>query len=258
MKCNDARQHWNLYHDSEGDAELHFQISEHLAVCPECAEWFAKQSRLEDLLTEKLAAQPATNELWNNVLAKAGVMQPVRSRNWLWFASIAACLSIVLVGFTLYWNRSSSPDLTKLTATNHQRLVEGQETPQFKSRDDKKVEDYLRGRVSFPVRCPPRKDKGFEVHGAGVCTLAEQPAAYLSGFVDESPVSIFILPRASLTAFPRQQESLKKDKTHRTQEGEYAMVFGVIDQNVVLVVGRTDSKQLENVLNGYGTYPEHH
>src|SRR5712692_3113357 len=217
MKCNEVRQHWNLYHDSEGDAELHFQISEHLAVCPECAEWFAKQSRLEDLLKEKLTPQPATTELWNDVLAKAGIMQPVqvrKTRRWLWFASIAACLSIVLVGFTLYsfpssaWERgSSSPDLTKLTATNHQRLVEGQETLQFKSRDDKKVEAYLRGRVSFPVRCPPRKDKGFEVHGAGVCTLAEQPAAYLSGFVDESPVSIFILPRDSLPAFPRQQES---------------------------------------------------
>ena len=102
------------------------------------------------------------------------------------------------------------------------------------------------------------KDKGFEVRGAGVCTLAEQPAAYLSGVVDDAPVSIFILPRESLPAFPRQHESLKKDKTYRSQEGEYAMVYGVIHQNIVLVVGRADSRQLENVLNGYGTYPENH
>ena len=50
MNCNEARQHWNLYHDSEGDAELHFRISEHLAGCADCAQWFSQQSRLEGLL----------------------------------------------------------------------------------------------------------------------------------------------------------------------------------------------------------------
>ena len=33
MTCTEARQQWNLYHDSEGDAELHFQVNEHLAMC---------------------------------------------------------------------------------------------------------------------------------------------------------------------------------------------------------------------------------
>lgn len=258
MKCNEVRQHWNLYHDSEGEAGLHFQISEHLGVCPDCAEWFSKQSRLEDLLTEKLAPQPATTELWNEVLAKAGVMQPVRSRRWLWFASIAACLSLVVVAVTLYWSRPASPDLVKLSAANHQRLIDGSETPQFESGSDLEVEAYLRKRVSFPVRCPPRTDSGFEVKGAGVCNLAEHPAAYLSGRVNDSPVSIFILSRESLAAFPVQHDAIKKDKTHRTQEGDFAMVCGVIDRNVVLVIGRTDPTQLENVLKAYGTYPDHH
>ena len=227
-------------------------------MCPDCAEWFSKQSRLEDLLTEKLAPQPATNELWNDVLVKAGVMQPVRSRRWLWFASIAACLSLVIAAFTVYWSRPSSPDLVKLTAANHQRLVDGTETPQFESKSDLEVEAYLRKRVSFPVRCPPRKDAGFEVKGAGVCNLAEHSAAYLSGHVNESPVSIFILSRDSLAAFPLQQEAIKTDKIHRAKQGDLAMVCGVIDRNVVLVIGRTDVARLESVFNAYGTYPDHH
>ena len=261
MNCNEARQHWNLYHDSEGDAELHFQISEHLAGCADCAEWFSQQSRLESLLAEQLNSQPPTPELWNEVLTRTGLVQPSPARRWLWFAGVAACAAALVVAVFLNWNRSPpppSPDLAKLTAARHERLVAGGEIPQFESRSDLEVEGYLRKRVSFPVRCPPRKDAGFAVHGAGVCQLAEQPAAYLSGRVDDAPVSIFVLPRDSLAAFPHQQEALRKEKTHRCREGQYAMVLGVIDRNAVLVIGQTDPERLEKVLSAYGTYPDHH
>src|SRR5262249_44757734 len=120
------------------------------------------------------------------------------------------------------------------------------------------VEDYLRKRVSFPVRCPPRKDAGFAVQGAGVCQLADQPAVYLSGRVDEARVSIFVLPRDSLAAFPHQRDALLKEKTHRCHDGQYAMVLGLTDKNAVLVIGQAVHARLEKVLNAYGTYPDHH
>ena len=60
MNCNEARQHLMLYLDSEGDPELHFRISDHLAMCPECAEWFAKQQRFEQAVNERLAEGEAT------------------------------------------------------------------------------------------------------------------------------------------------------------------------------------------------------
>jgi len=140
----------------------------------------------------------------------------------------------------------------------HERLVVGEEIPQFESRSDLEVEDYLRKRLSFPVRCPPRKDAGFAVEGAGVCQLAEQPAAYLSGQVGEAPVSIFVLPRDSLAAFPHQQAALLKEKTHFCREGQYAMVLGIIDKSAVMVIGQTDPERLEKVLSAYGAYPDHH
>ncbi|MDA1229364.1 MAG: zf-HC2 domain-containing protein [Planctomycetota bacterium] len=52
MNCKETRRHWNLYYDSEGDAELHFQLNEHLEHCAECANWFDKQNRLESLIEE--------------------------------------------------------------------------------------------------------------------------------------------------------------------------------------------------------------
>lgn len=258
MTCNEARQHWNLYHDSEGDAELHFQINEHLAVCPPCAQWFKQQSRLESLLAEKLSAAPPTTQLWSQLFERTGLVRPRAAQPWLWMTGVAACLAIVGLILFWYWSRPSeslAADLAKLTAARHERLIVQQEPLEFRSQSDLDVEQYLRQRVSFPVRCPPRKDAGFAVQGAGVCRLADQPAAYLSGHVGEAPVSIFVLPRESLAAFPHQHEAVLRDKTHRCREGQYAMALGVIDQNAVLVIGDTDPDRLEGVLRAYGTYP---
>jgi anti-sigma factor RsiW len=260
MDCHDARRHWNLYHDSEGDAELHFQVSEHLAVCPGCAEWFSQQSRLEALLAEKLGPQPPTPALWDRVLGGSGLRPPARSRRWLVFLSAAACAAALLLAALWHWRgkTAQAPDLARLSAERHQRLAAGEDAVQFRSRSDLEVEAYLRKRVSFPVRCPPRKDAGFAVQGAGVCTFGDQPAAYLTGRVGEAPVSIFVLPRHSLAAFPHQEKVLRAEKTHRRREGRYAMVLGVIDRNAVLVIGQTDPGRLERVLSAYGTYPDHH
>jgi hypothetical protein len=265
MNCNEARQHWNLYHDSEGDAELHFQISEHLAVCPNCAQWFSQQSRLEGLLVDKLRCQSPTPELWDQVLSRCGLKQPAPARRWMWLAGIAAC-AVVAVALFWYASRLSgppSPDLSKLSVEWHQRLVAGEESPQFRpspsEEPDLAVERYLRPpRVPFPVRCPPRKDAGFEVQGAGVCRLADQPAAYLSGRVDGAPVSIFVLPRDSLGSFPRQRDAVRQRNTLRSREGPYQVVMAVIDRNAVLVIGQTDADRLDRVLRAYGTYPDHH
>src|SRR5262249_61788829 len=93
MNCNEARQHWNLYHDSDGDAELHFRISEHLAACPDCAQWFSQQSRLESLLVDKLRTQPPTPELSDQGLRRSDLKQPAPSRRWLWRAGGSASVA---------------------------------------------------------------------------------------------------------------------------------------------------------------------
>jgi hypothetical protein len=259
MNCNEARQHWNLYHDSEGDVELHFRIEEHLANCPDCAEWFHKQSRLEDMLADKLAARSPDPELWNRVLVGNGLVKPAGTRRWILFSGMAACAATIAL--LIVWNggRFSSADandLGALTRNWHEKLASGKEPLPFQSQSDFEVEDYLRTQVSFPVRCPPRKDAGFAVRGAGVCRLADQPAAYLAGHVDMTPVSIFVMPRDSLTAFSQNAGAVAGQVTHR-RIGSLESVLGVVDQNAVLIVGQTDPARLEQVLRAYGTYPDH-
>jgi anti-sigma factor RsiW len=259
MNCNEARQHWNLYHDSEGDVELHFRIEEHLANCPACAEWFHKQSRLEEMLVQKLAARTPEPELWNRVLVESELVKPVSPRRWILFSGMAACAATIAL--LVVWNgsRSSSgvdSDLADLTSSWHERLASGEESLQFESQADLEVEDYLRKQVSFPVRCPPRKDAGFQVRGAGVCQLADQPAAYLAGHVDMTPVSIFVMPRGSLAAFSKNSGAVAGQVAHH-RIGSLESVLGVVDQNAVLVIGQTDPARLEQVLRAYGTYPDH-
>ncbi len=256
MNCHEVRQHFPLYFDSEGDAELHFRINEHLGMCPACAEWFSKQARLEGLIQEKLRSAPAAPQLWDRVLKRSGLVKPARQRRWAWLSGMAACLA--LVALVIWWTffRGPSADLAKLTADWHARIVDGQVEVDYRSQSDRDVERYLRQRVSFPVRCPPRQDVGFAVEGAGVCKLQQQTAAYLTGQVEKAAVSIFILPRDELAQFPHQWQALQQEKTHRCREGAFAMVLRVIDQNAVLVIGQLDQARLERVLNAYGTYAD--
>jgi hypothetical protein len=258
MNCDDVRQHWSLYHDSEGDTALHFDVNAHLAECPACAEWFVRQSYLETRIEEKLQPATATEELWSQVLVEAGIVAVARPRRWLYFSSLA-CAVALLISAIATWAliaNNHGASLSRLSAEWHERLAAGEEPVPFHSDSDLAVEAYLRREVSFPVRCPPRQDSGFAVEGAGTASLAGEPAAYVVGTVDGAPVSLFILSRDSLVSFPHQRQAMAREVIHRCQEGQYEMAASIVDRNVVLVVGRTKPDKLLRVLRAYGTYPE--
>lgn len=261
MNCEEVRRQWNLYHDSEGDAALHFQINEHLASCPACAEWYYKQSLFEDTLKDRLAPAAADPQLWEAVLAGAGVVTPASRANYmrpiLLIAALAAVILVaVTVGiFRLGGPQGESPSLSGIAANWHVRLAGGEVDVPLRSESDPEVEEFLRRQVAFPVRCPPRKDAGFAVEGAGTCQLGGQPAAYLVGSVKRAPVSIFVLSRDSLAAFPHQQAVLRSESVHRCREGNCEMALSVIDRNLVVVIGQAPSEELLRVLRAYGTYP---
>jgi len=259
MNCHEVRRHWSLYHDSEGDADLHFRMGEHLADCPGCAQWFAQQSRMEGLLADKLRGGEPAAAIWDAVLTRSGLApeQPAATQRWTWVLAIVAGVLLV-IGISWFASRPPAArghDLAEVSVKWHQRLEAGEETLQFRSESDLAVEDYLRSRVPFPVRCPPRKDAGFAVQGAGVFRIGDQPAAYLFGHVDAKPVSIVVLPRDKLDAFPACQQALLGDGTLHSREEAYEIVMAGIDRNAVMAIGQTDVAHLDRVLHAYGTYP---
>ena len=257
MNCDEVRQHWELYYDSEGDSQLYLQINEHLSACQGCAKWFFQQAQFEDAVTAKLAAAQPTADLWQRVLSETGVARPAAVRGWSFFGPfLALAASLLLVvgvwRFTPHW---PSEHLSELTAVVHQQLTDESEQIEFNSLSDVAVEEYLKERVSFPVRCPPRKDAGFEVRGGGVCTIAGDPAAYVIGQVENKDVSIFILPADRLTQFVHERDILSRETVHHCREGEYDMVLAKVDRNIVVVIGRGSPDKLERVVRAYGTYP---
>jgi anti-sigma factor RsiW len=254
-----------LYLDSEGDPELHFRISGHLAMCPGCVEWYAQEQRFEQALTERLAATPATPELWDRVLARAGIHRRRSSRRtWIAVGGVmmgglatAAAVLLVLILVFRNANEPPGPDLARLAADEHEQFLQGSLQPELVSTSDDEVDRYLKNRVSFPVHCPPRKDVAFNVQGARICRIKDEPAALIVGQVDQTRVSVFVFDRASLDAFPSERDYLAKGGgRHRCREGDFEMVSGVVAGNLVIVVGEVAPDKLEQLLNAYGTYPE--
>lgn len=263
MNCHEARQHWNLYYDSEGTPDLFQQINEHLESCPECAEWYRRQELLEEELTRRISAGEATPELWDSVLSTAVPQPAVKSSRKMLFSLLAVVAATVIIAVGVrFWPKpqpvGEERDLAELSAQQHRELLAGQRPNYFRSASDLEVEGYLRKRVAFPVRCPPRKDTGFMVSGAGTCRFDGQTAAYLVGKLDGGDVSIFILSRDSLGRFPRQGELLKRDRQIECRGGNYRLAMAAIDKNVVLVIGGASCERLQGVLKAYGTYPDHH
>jgi hypothetical protein len=261
MNCQQARQHLMLYLDSEGDAELHLRISDHLALCPACAEWFTLQQRFEQSLGERLAEGKATPGLWERVLVKTGIQKAAPSRRrWALFggalAAAAAAVLAVVIGLSIFKKAPAPPsELGPLAADWHEQLLRKEVQPELLSDDDRKVEAHLRAKVKFPVHCPPRKDVDFNLRGAGVCRLKDRQAAYIVGQVEDVPVSIIVLDRRSLDAFPHERQHLVEGGgRHHCREGKYQMVAGLIKENVVIVIGRATPHQLEKLLTAYGSY----
>lgn len=258
MNCNEVRKHWELYYDSEGDSELYLAVNEHLAGCPACSQWFFQQGTLEDAITARLAVAEPTPDLWRRVLSEVGVVQPVASRGWSFFSPFFAIAAGLLIAAGI-WQFSDvwEPEhLSTLTAAVHRELSSGATQVSFVSESDVEVESYLKDRVPFPVRCPPRKDAGFEVRGGGVCQIAGDSVAYVCGHVGVGEVSIFILPEERLSQFHHEQGVLAKNEVHHCREGNFDMVLAKIDRNIVVVIGHGTPDQLEKVVRAYGTYPE--
>lgn len=264
MKCDEIRRHWHLFHDSEGDAQLHLQINQHLQSCSNCARWFFEQSRLEDGITQKLTEEMLpTAELWAGIEKRLTPTRRVKSRNLLILASAvvvstAAIFISVAMGIWSQHDRSESPDLARLAVAVHDQLVSGKKDVAFSSASHVEVENYLRGQVTFPVRCPPRENAGFEVRGGGTCQLASDSVAYVVGHVDGKDVSIFILSRDSLPHFPDEDAVLRGRLIYQCRRGNVDVVMKEIDRNVVLVVGQAERSRLERVLRAYGSYAEGH
>jgi hypothetical protein len=262
MTCTEARKNWMLYLDSEGDPQLHLRVTEHLGRCPACAEWFAQQQRLEAAVRDRLASGDRTPALWGRVLSRAGLVPRSRFRRrplYVGGGLVAAAAVILVVILGRPGGRQPQPpaeipELARNAAELHQKWVRGEVRPDFASTSELDVDRYFKANAPFKVHCPPRSDVNFAVQGAGMRSLQERhKAGFIVGRVGDTPVSILVLDRQSLSAFPDDQSRLAGGR-HRCLEGGYQMVSAVVADNVVVVIGNTRPETLDELLDAYGSY----
>lgn len=264
MNCKQAREHWNLFYDSEGDAELFLKVNEHLEECSDCADWFEVEGSLERTIQNSLREDNSDSALWTEILQKANIT-PERSAfhfNWSKPLLLAICLLVLLAVWRIMDSPSSETQpgtlkLANLAAELHESFISGKQDVEFFSHSALEVEGYLHRKVSFPVRCPPREDVGFFVDGAGTVPFGPNRAAYLVGKVRGEPVSIFILPKDAIRHFDLSKSFHVRYKPHSLSRGEFELILSTFDKNIVVVVGKGKSLPLEKVIDAYGTYPEH-
>ena len=252
MNCTEARQNWMLFLDSEGDAELHLRIREHIGVCSDCAKWFAEQRVIEHKITDAISSGQPTPQLWQRVLSRAKVpaTSPRRRRWWALATGVTAAAAVIALVIVFQIREQSYPtELSRNAADWHEQWQRGNVRPDLESTSDHEVDRYLKARVPFRVHCPPRTDVQFSVQGAGVCFMKDRrQAAYIVGSVGKSPVSILVLDKSNLDGFPQG--------CHHRKEGTYQVASAVIAENVVIVIGTTSPEVLERLLNAYGSYHE--
>jgi hypothetical protein len=145
-------------------------------------------------------------------------------------------------------------ELVRFTVPLHEGRLDGSLSPDSASTTELAVDRYFKANAPFKVHCPPRSDVNFAVEGASVRSFRDQQQmGFIVGKVNDIPVSILILDRAILPAFPSDQARLTGGR-HHSPFGGYATVSAVVADNVVDIVGNTKPEFLAKLLDAYGSY----
>lgn len=260
MNCSEARSVWMLYVDSEGDPALHLRVTEHLSGCTACAAWFAAQGEMEDGIRACMAAEASDGAMWNRVLAKAGVLpQPGFRPLSLLVIGTTALAAVVLLVLFVGWHWTSwfaePPTVAQDAADMHRRWLRGDVPLDFASTSELAVDRYFKANAPFKVHCPPRSNVKFTVQGAAILRITDDlKAGFIVGRVDATPVSILVLDRAALSAFPRDKARLSEGAHLHGHDGDLKTAAKIVGDNIVVVVGRSSPKTLETLLDAYGSY----
>jgi len=261
MRCHEVHKLFPLYYDSEGGAEMQLQIGDHLALCPQCKEAFEHQARYENALVGVLAAGESSPKMWERIEHRTLEMKRPRKR-FTFFQlrpGRLLALAIGLLAMLLTWQLSSidhsGSHLSQLAGAAHQVYVSGGWQADVQSESVEELEQALRSRAGFAVRCPPQGQAGFRLKGGGMCQLGDLQAVHIVGDVQGRAVSMIVLPGKCLQAFPHMRQHLPAEgQTHRCCEGRYEMVASRLHGHLVVVLGEINPDILEKILLGYGSH----
>lgn len=218
MKCSDFRPFIDAYIDGELDERDSGELEAHLSDCDECRQAVEHQAALKDAVSRCLSdgEQQAPTELRERI-ESAVQSEGAASGNWLARAAnrnrwqwVAAAFPVVAGVAAMVWMMSA---MTVAPAASGgvpavEQTVNWHKAGypvEVKGPEAKRVAEWFRGKVDFPVRLPSFQGRDVEVIGGRIAQIQNHHAAYVAYDLDGARVSVMVFHAGADVQVPAKQ-----------------------------------------------------
>ena len=265
MKCNDVRRFLSAYLDSELDATTHFQIQTHLAECEACGARIEQEKRLEESLVKSVRSVSTKDDsaIWDRALAgvrQAAPQGAAERRLGTRRAVLAVAASLVLTAgayfaYGLWTNERRELDIAETAAENHVAYIKNRLQAKVDIDSHVQLVSYFRDRFDCSL-AKESMDEDVRLVGARNCRMGGVASAYIMYEFRHTPISMFVIHRESLPAFPGAVAALSTGATyvHCSVEG-YNFSMTHDKDRVLCTVGAVDTAVLDRLLACYVALP---
>jgi anti-sigma factor RsiW len=260
MNCETAKSQVFPYVDAELAPELRAELEAHLAGCEGCRRFVEQELRFRDAYMSRLRPDPAPEHLRESVdRLLAGLTGDTSGGRWtrhrrLIYATAAVVLLVVGlalgIGLKSMLQRGDFlAELTEASVDQHQKLASGLLPPDLVGASPKTAEAWFRRRLDFKVNVPDLKSPNLTLVGARISHLANVEVAALEYRVDQSNVSLFVIPEEAYQRLGLSEKPKFKVLKHRgydviiwRQHGTGYALISEIGNRSCLVCHSSDEK----------------
>ncbi|MGQ9588853.1 MAG: anti-sigma factor family protein [Planctomycetota bacterium] len=276
MKCQEARDLFFLYHDSELDSRSVQDVNLHLETCQACREHWDREERLEEALSRAAWRSAVSVEgfPWTDLEARiradgvsraepatqVGTGDVARRSGLRWRSAAAAFLLLgltaVLAGWYLYRPDPSVAAVARSAYEHHQEYLAGKSPVQVRGPDVEAVRNFYAGQLGFEVLVPDALtvasalDLPTDLVGARRCTFLGGPVAYVTYRIGERDVTVILgpvrPPEATVDAISRSPGGILE----RTVE-DCRILIATVRGVLFVAAGRTDPHALRHLLAAF-------
>lgn len=210
MDCNEVRNRFHAYLDTELDLPSVVEIDRHLAACVACREAFRRLSALRSGvraharyhapppdLEERIRGRLRLEEAGRAPERRASWRRPPFSR-WLQLGAVAAAAAAVSwLGALQYAYRMPGAAIAEQVLAGHARAVLTSHVVDIETSDQHSVKPWLSSRLDFSPPVVDLGSEGFPLIGGRLDYLDHRPVAALVFHARQHVIDLYVWPDTS-------------------------------------------------------------